>query len=50
MLGKLDVFNSLLQVEEISLNEYFKLMQDGKPKPRRRASKSSNNQPQEESE
>lgn len=50
MLGKLDVFNSLLQEEEISPNEYFKLVQAGKPKPRKRASKSSNNQQQEESE
>lgn len=50
MLGKLDVFNPLLQEEEISPNEYFKLVQAGKPKPRKRASKSINNQSQEDSE
>lgn len=50
MLGKLDVFQPLLQEEEISPNEYFKLVQAGKPKQRKRASKSNNNQQQEESE
>ncbi len=50
ILGKIDVFLPLLQEEEISPNEYFKMVHSGKPKQRKRASKSNNNCQQKESE
>ena len=49
-LGKIDVLLPLLEDEEISPNEYFKLVQSAKPKQRKRASKSNTNNRQEESE
>lgn len=49
-LGKLDVFLSLLEEEQISPNEYFKMVHSAKSKPRQRASKNNMNNKQEESE
>lgn len=49
-LGKIDVLLPLLEEEEISPNEYFKLVHSAKTKQRRRASKSVNLKPKEESE
>lgn len=48
-LGKIDVLLPLLQEEELSPNEYFKLVQSAKSKQRKRASKSKNKKQQEES-
>lgn len=40
ILGKIDIFQSLVEEEEISPIEYFKLVNSVKKNPRRRASKS----------
>ena len=49
-LGKIDVLLPLVEEEEISPNEYFKLVQSSKTKQRKRASKSNNKIQKEESE
>ena len=50
-LGKIEIFTPLLQEEEISPNEYYKMVQSSKTKQRKRASRrNSNNNEQEESE
>lgn len=49
-LGKIEVFLPLVEEEEISPNEYFKLVQGAKQNLRKRASKRNNNNVQEESE
>lgn len=49
-LGKIDVLLPLIEEEEISPNEYFKLVHSAKTKQRKRASKSITNNQQEESE
>ena len=50
-LGKIDILLPLVQEEEISPNEYFKLMHsERKTQQRRRASKSANIKKQEDSE
>ncbi|MCF0208923.1 MAG: helix-turn-helix domain-containing protein [Bacteroidaceae bacterium] len=49
-LGKIDVLLPLIEEEEISPNEYFKLVHSAKNKQRKRASKSNTNRQQEESE
>lgn len=49
-LGKIEVFLPLVEEEEISPNEYFKLVQGAKQNLRKRASKSNNNIVQEELE
>lgn len=50
-LGKIEIFTPMLQEEEISPNEYYKMVHSVKIKQRQRASKSnSNNKQQEESE
>lgn len=49
-LGKIDVLLPLLEEEEISPNEYFKLVHSAKNKQRKRASKSITKNQQEESE
>ena len=49
-LGKIDVFLPLVEEEEISPNEYFKLVHSAKRKQRRRASKSVINNQLETSE
>ena len=50
-LGKIDVLLPLVEEEEISPNEYFKLVQSSKTKQqRKRASKSNKNIQKEESE
>ena len=49
-LGKIDVLLQLVEEEEISPNEYFKLVQSSKTKQRKRASKSNKNIQKEESE
>ena len=49
-LGKIDVLLPLVEEEEISPNEYFKLVQSAKTKQRKRASKSKTSNQQEESE
>lgn len=50
-LGKMELFMPLLQEEEISPNEYYKMMQSAKTKQRKRASRSNNNlNEQEDSE
>lgn len=49
-LGKIDIFTPLLQEEEMSPNEYFKMVHSVKAKQRRRASKSSGNNKKEQSE
>lgn len=49
-LGKIDVLLPLVEEEEISPSEYFKLVHSAKTKQRKRASKSKNNVQQEESE
>ena len=50
MLGKLDILLPLVEEEEISPSEYFKLVHSAKKKRRKRASKSNTNNRQEESE
>lgn len=50
MLGKMEIFTPMLQEEEISPNEYYKLVHSAKAKQRKRASRSNNNNVQEESE
>lgn len=42
-LGKMELFMPLLQEEEISPNEYYKMVQSAKAKQRKRASRSNNN-------
>ncbi len=49
-LGKIDVLSPLLQEDEISPNEYYKMVNSAKPKPRKRASKSNRKSSREESE
>lgn len=49
-LGKLEVFLPLVEEEEISPNEYFKMMQSAAKKKRKRASKSNIINKQEDSE
>ncbi|MCQ2058848.1 MAG: helix-turn-helix domain-containing protein [Bacteroidaceae bacterium] len=49
-LGKLEVLQQLANEEEMSPNEYFKLVNSAKPKQRKRASKRVNNKQQEKSE
>lgn len=49
-LGKIDVLLPLLEEEEISPNEYYKLVHSAKTKQRKRASKSNTKVQQEESE
>lgn len=46
VLGKLDVFSTLIQEEMISPSEYFRLTQEIKKKERKRASASKNKTPQ----
>lgn len=41
-LGKMELFMPLLQEEEISPNEYYKMVQSAKTKQRKRASRSNN--------
>lgn len=48
-LGKIDVLLPLVEEEEISPNEYFKLVHSAKPRQRRRASKSVIDNQQEKS-
>lgn len=50
MLGKIDVFLPLVEEEEISPNEYFKMVHFAKSKQRRRAFKSVIDNHQEKSE
>ena len=50
-LGKMELFMPLLQEEEISPNEYYKMVQSAKTKQRKRESRSNNNlNEQEDSE
>lgn len=49
-LGKIDILLPLVEEEEISPNEYFKMMQSTQKKTRRRASKSKLTTKQEELE
>lgn len=49
-LGRIDILRPLLEEEEISPNEYYKLMHSAKAKQRKRASKSNTNNKQKESE
>jgi len=42
-LGKIEIFMPMLQEEEISPNEYYKMVQSAKTKQRKRASRSNNN-------
>lgn len=42
-LGKMEIFMPILQEEEISPNEYYKMVQSAKAKQRKRASRSMNN-------
>lgn len=50
ILGKLEVLQQLANEEDMSPNEYFKLVNSAKNKQRKRASKRVNNKPQEVSE
>lgn len=51
LLGKIEIFMPMLQEEEMSPNEYYKMVQSAKTKQRKRASRSNNNNNrQEESE
>ena len=50
ILGKLEVLQQLANEEDMSPNEYFKLVNSAKSKQRKRASKRVNNKPQEVSE
>ena len=47
-LGKIEIFMPMLQEEEISPNEYYKMVQSAKTKQRKRASRSSNNNNEQE--
>jgi len=47
-LGKMEIFMPMLEDEEISPNEYYKMMQSAKMKQRRRASRSSKNKKEQE--
>lgn len=49
-LGKIDILLPLVEEEEISPNEYFKMMQSTQKKTRKRASKSKLTTKQEKSE
>lgn len=49
-LGKIEIFMPLLQEEEISPNEYYKIVHSAKTKQRQRASRNNNNSQQENSE
>ena len=49
-LGKLDIFQSLVEEEELSPSEYYRLAHSVKTKTRKRATKSAHKTPQEESE
>lgn len=48
-LGKMEVLTPLLQEEEISPNEYYKIVHSAKASQRKRASRSNKNDNQEES-
>lgn len=41
-LGKIEIFMPMLLEEEISPNEYYRMVQSAKPKQRKRASRSNN--------
>ena len=47
-LGKIEIFMPLLQEEEISPNEYYKMVQSAKTKQRKRASRTNNNNKEQE--
>lgn len=47
-LGKIEIFMPMLQEEEISPNEYYKMVQSAKTKQRKRASRSNNNNKEQE--
>ncbi len=47
-LGKIEIFLPMLQEEEISPNEYYRMVQSAKTKQRKRASRSSNNNNEQE--
>ena len=47
-LGKIEIFMPMLQEEEISPNEYYKMVQSAKTKQRKRASRSNNNNNEQE--
>ena len=47
-LGKIEIFMPMLQEEEISPNEYYKMVQSAKKKQRKRASRSNNNNKEQE--
>ena len=49
-LGELEVFNTLIEEEPMSPNEYFKVVNAAKKTKRKRASKNSQTKNQEESE
>lgn len=49
-LGKMEVLLPLLEEEEISPNEYFKMVQNAKTRQRKRASRRNTDKRQEESE
>lgn len=50
MLGKMEILIPMLQEEEISPNEYYRMVHSTKAKQRKRASRSNNNNMQEKSE
>lgn len=49
-LGKIDIFLPMIEEEEISPSEYFKMVHSAKPQQRKRATRSRNINQQEESE
>ena len=49
-LGKVEIFMPMIQEEELSPNEYYKLVHSAKTKKRKRASRSNNKSKQEELE
>lgn len=49
-LGKIDIFLPMIEEEEISPSEYFKMVHLAKPQQRKRATRSRNINQQEESE
>ena len=49
-LGKIDIFLPLVEEEEISPNEYYQMVHSAKANKRKRASRTNNNNVQEESE
>lgn len=50
ILGKIDIFLPLVEEEEISPSEYFKMVHSAKPQQRKRATRSKKLNQQEESE